>query len=471
MSFTMKKTEKITKYLKLITVFALLHVAVSVPCYIYGVNDTMLLTLLTMALAVIICVKERLSVELTAISTVLVNILGYLFGMALASVIGVFISSETIVHGISTFLTTECMGWYLVWFISLLRNDDDEKDEEETSMSETQIKWLAVSLGVVLAIRTLINALTNSSLFNDTGGIMEVVSVFMSNTIVMLTLICVTIIALKYSRSVKAKTGTLGASAVTIIFVITFSALAALITVYGLPFKIELNVTFHEFLELFIVALICETAIFTITYLVDYAVNARRMAESERMRANVAKSQYFNLKQLVNPHFLFNSLNVLDYLVAEHNVDGSREYIRQLAGMYRYMLGNEEKPVSTLREELEYASIYVELMKVRFPEGFLVENRTREEDKDRFVVTYSVQMLIENAIKHNAVSADRPLMIRISSDGNTVTVTNNLIPKLTTPASTGIGLKYISRNYLDRCGHEISVNRTGTDYTVSLPLL
>lgn len=108
---------------------------------------------------------------------------------------------------------------------------------------------------------------------------------------------------------------------------------------------------------------------------------------------------------------------------------------------------------------------------MRFPEGFLVENRTREEDKDRFVVTYSVQMLIENAIKHNAVSADRPLMIRISSDGNTVTVTNNLIPKLTTPASTGIGLKYISRNYLDRCGHEISANRTGTDYTVSLPLL
>lgn len=470
MYVTMSKTGKITKYLKLITVFALLHVAVSVPCYIFGVNDTMLLTLLTMTLVVIICVKERLSVELTAINAVLVNILGYLFGMALASAIGVFISSVTIVHSISTFLTTECMGWCLVWFISLLRDNKEDKDEEETALSETQVKWLAISLGIVLALRIFINTLMNSSLFNDTG-IMGVVSIFLSNTVVMLTLICITVIALRYSRSVKAKTGTAGAAAVTLVFIITVSALAAMIAVYGLPFKMEMNVTFREFLELFVVAIICETAIFTITYLVDYAVNARRIAEAERMRANVAKSQYFNLKQLVNPHFLFNSLNVLDYLVAEHNIDRSREYIRQLAGMFRYMLGNEEKPVSTLREEMEYASMYVELMKVRFPEGFLVEDTTRKEDYDRFVVTYSVQMLIENAFKHNAVSADRPLIIRISSDGNTVTVTNNLIPKLTARASTGIGLKYISRNYQDRCGHEVSATMTGTDYTVALPLL
>ena len=139
--------------------------------------------------------------------------------------------------------------------------------------------------------------------------------------------------------------------------------------------------------------------------------------------------------------------------------------------MYRYMLNNENRPVVTLSEELEYTGMYVDLMKVRFPEGFLIETDIPDEDLDRLTVTYSVQMLIENALKHNTVSADNPLTVRISSDGRSVCVSNNLIPKIETSQSTGIGLKYISRNYIDRTGKDISVERTATDYSVTMPLL
>lgn len=460
-------TKYYLKYSRLIMLFAFLHLAASVIFHILHVSDTIILTLLTMAMVLIISVKERLSVEFTSINVIFVNIAGYLLGIALASILGLFLESDILIHGASTFLTTCLVGITIVWFTRIFNSPNTE---ERTPISEDQLMWMGLAVGIIFILRILVNALTNSKMFLG-GGILSIVSGFVSNSVIMLTLICVTIIAIQYFHTIHGRMKVLGSLAVTAVFIVTLSGISALMVAYGLPFRIDLTVTFREFLELFIVALICETTIFSIIYMSDYAVTARRAAEAAKMKANTAQAQYINLKQLVNPHFLFNSLNVLDYLVAEGNTSQSREYIRKLSGMYRYMLNNENRPVVTLSEELEYTGMYVDLMKVRFPEGFLIETDIPDEDLDRLTVTYSVQMLIENALKHNTVSADNPLTVRISSDGRSVCVSNNLIPKIETSQSTGIGLKYISRNYIDRTGKDISVERTATDYSVTMPLL
>lgn len=95
----------------------------------------------------------------------------------------------------------------------------------------------------------------------------------------------------------------------------------------------------------------------------------------------------------------------------------------------------------------------------------------QEEDKARFVLPCSIQLLIENASKHNAVGAESPLVIRVESDGKQVKVTNNIIPKVTRSQSTGLGQKYIRQQYKDLSGKEIIIERTENEYSVILPLI
>ena len=205
--------------------------------------------------------------------------------------------------------------------------------------------------------------------------------------------------------------------------------------------------------------------------MIEYAITARRNAESEKDRADLAKFQYLNLKQQVNPHFLFNSLNILDALVLDGKDREASTYIHKLAGIYRYMLKNEEETTVSLRDEMTYVEMYCDLLKVRFQEGFNLLTDIPEEDMARFVIPCSVQLLIENATKHDAVSPERPLNVSITSDGDSITVTNNLIPRVTRSQSSGLGLNYIRKQYMERSGKGIEIEKTEGAYTVKLPLL
>jgi LytS/YehU family sensor histidine kinase len=124
-----------------------------------------------------------------------------------------------------------------------------------------------------------------------------------------------------------------------------------------------------------------------------------------------------------------------------------------------------------MRDELVFVGLYVDLLKVRFPEGFEVNIDVSDEDMARFVLPCSIQLLIENATKHNAVSLDKPLVINVKSDGRTVSVCNNIVPKVTKSQSTGLGHKYIRQQYMDLSGKEIDIIRTNDSYCVTLPLL
>ncbi len=460
---------KVSQYFWIINGFALLHAAASLACHAAGVDDALPLTLLTMTLTVIICVREQLSVEFTAINIILVNVLGFALGVVLARLFGLMLPAGPPVSALSTLLTTEIIGWGLVGFARLtLRSGDPPRREP---LSPTQIRWIIGAVVTVLLIRMLVRALTVSGLFprEDT---LAVVGQFLSNSVVLLLMVFSTILLIRWGDRLRKSLPTGWVIFLNICFLFLISVLAALTVGVGLPLSPHPLPERLRLLQLLLVGAILEAGIFSLTYMVSYAVSARRSMEAERDKANLAHSQYQNLKQQVNPHFLFNSLNILDCLVADGEDAAAREYIRKLAGLYRYMLRGENMALTRLEDEMEYVRMYADLLRVRFPEGLEIDIDIPAADLRRFVVTYSVQMLVENATKHNAISPEgEALRIRISSDGDRITVDNNLRPKLSQPESTGLGLKYIRQNYLDRSGRDITVTKTTDHYIVTLPLL
>jgi LytS/YehU family sensor histidine kinase len=210
---------------------------------------------------------------------------------------------------------------------------------------------------------------------------------------------------------------------------------------------------------------------YCIVYMINYAITARIEMNTGREKANMAQYRYLKLKRQVDPHFLFNSLNILDCLISDAKTDQASIYTHKLASIYRYMIKSEEEEVVPLRDEMVFVDLYVDLLKVRFPEGFDVIVDVPQEELSRFVPPCSIQLLIENATKHNTVSVDNPLIVRVESRNGHVSVSNNIIPKMTTVNSTGLGQQYIRQLYLDLSGKQIEINKTNDTYCVTLPLL
>lgn len=202
-----------------------------------------------------------------------------------------------------------------------------------------------------------------------------------------------------------------------------------------------------------------------------YVITARKQAGSEKEKRHLAQFRYLKLSQQVNPHFLFNSLNILDSLVEDGQHAQARNYIKKLAALYRYMLKNEEEKLVRLKDELEFVDQYADLLQVRFQSGFRLEKQIDSESLNKYVVPCSIQLLIENATKHNCISEKDPLVITIKSDDVHVQVGNNIRPKVGGVNSTGMGLKYISTQYKDLSGKDVLINVTNEQFIVELPLL
>lgn len=217
--------------------------------------------------------------------------------------------------------------------------------------------------------------------------------------------------------------------------------------------------------------LLVDIVVYAMLQLAVYVIESHRELRSERGKKHRALFHYDRLKQQINPHFLFNSLNILDYLVQEHETERASAFIRKLAATYRYMLKKADEQLVPLEEELEFARQYIDLLQERFTKGFEVEVDIPRPLLRRYVVPCCLQLLIENAIKHNVVSPEQPLHVRIAAAGDRLTVSNNLQLRMNAPASTGVGLRNIRQQYLDTAGAPILVERTDTEFRVQLPLL
>jgi LytS/YehU family sensor histidine kinase len=194
--------------------------------------------------------------------------------------------------------------------------------------------------------------------------------------------------------------------------------------------------------------------------------------EAEKLKRENIQSQYETLKNQVNPHFLFNSLNTLITLIPE-NTQMAVSFTQHLSTLYRYILQTKDREVVTLAEEMKIADAFIFLLKARLGDNLSVNTTIPAYDLERFIAPLTIQMLIENAVKHNIVSADMPLHISIySQNGKWVVIENNLQKKLTpSPASTQTGLENISNRYKLLCPQIIEVLESDTCFSVKLPLL
>ena len=451
----------------IIHIFAILHAAVALVCRAGGIEDELFLTVLTMSMALLICLKKAITVEFTAAIVIVVNILGYFIGTLGADLMELFISSPYIVHALSTAITTELLGWSIVMITKLFRQD--ASDERESMLSASYLKWILLAVVGIFFIRLAI-VLFFSDGDSGTGDLFKIAGKVMSNTFVMTILICVDIMYIRYVARMIRKMPKTRRNLIFVAFMLGTSLLETILTGVNFPLQGSRFLS-HDFFMLFSVSLLIQITVYCLIFIINYAITARSEMQEEREKANMAQYRYVKLKRQVNPHFLFNSLNILDCLICEEKTEQASLYTHKLASIYRYMIKSDEEDVVPLRDELVFVELYVDLLKVRFPEGFEVEIEVPEEAMARFVPPCSIQLLIENATKHNAVGTEKPLTIRVEASAEDVRVSNNLIPKVTRNPSTGLGQKYIRQLYLDLSGKHIGIDKTEDNYCVTLPLL
>lgn len=195
------------------------------------------------------------------------------------------------------------------------------------------------------------------------------------------------------------------------------------------------------------------------------------LAEVERFRKENAEFRFEALRAQINPHFLFNSLNTLSSLIYEDR-EKAAHFIRHLSDVYRYVLENRNRETITLGEELTFIKAFVYLYQLRFDNKLIISLKIEDALMHRLIAPMTLQLLIENAVKHNIVSAKRPLNIDIFAENNLyLNVRNNLQKKQADEASTAMGLKNIVSRYGFLTPHPVKINESDTEFIVKVPLI
>jgi LytS/YehU family sensor histidine kinase len=191
----------------------------------------------------------------------------------------------------------------------------------------------------------------------------------------------------------------------------------------------------------------------------------------EQLHAAKAQAELEALKNQIDPHFIFNSLNTLSFLITR-DPQMARLYNDTLAKVYRYILGNKEKDLVLLREEVEFISNYFYLLKIRFSEAINMEIEITDlAAEDYLIPPISLQALVENAIKHNDFTDSNPLTINVSVSSNYVMIRNAIKTKNYAPPTSKIGLNNLDNRYKLITNRNIIIENNFKFFTVKLPIL
>ena len=201
-----------------------------------------------------------------------------------------------------------------------------------------------------------------------------------------------------------------------------------------------------------------------------YSVDQRQqtLLENERLIADNIRIRYEVLKNQVDPHFLFNSLNTLDGLIGM-DTDRAHEYVQHLSQVFRYAISNKE--IMYLNEELNFTRSYAHLMKIRYGNNFQIQYNIDEKYKTWYIMPISLQLLVENAVKHNVISTKHPLVLTIETTSNdTIRVLNPIQLKKEAEPGEGIGLTNLRERYELLFQKEVSITITDV-FCVEIPLI
>jgi sensor histidine kinase YesM len=236
----------------------------------------------------------------------------------------------------------------------------------------------------------------------------------------------------------------------------------------GVSFSAFLNT---ESMSNYLVAIIL-TFVVTLAFHAFYfykAYNENRVKE-QKIIAGTASAKFESLKNQIDPHFLFNSLNVLSSLI-EENPENAQKFTTSLSKIYRYVLEQKDKELVTVQEELAFAKTYMNLLKMRFENSITYEIPEGFDNFEAKVVPLSLQLLLENTIKHNVVSEQKPLHIKIFIKDNYLIVQNDLQKKEVLNDRKGVGLQNIINRYAILTKRKVLIDGSQSIFAVHLPIL
>jgi len=257
-------------------------------------------------------------------------------------------------------------------------------------------------------------------------------------------------------------------SSVLFMALLTYSCNVALLLPLNPKPHIEMSAGQVFFIRLFRAALISSFTYFAVFYYRLLRMLQEAVRENESLQQSTLEAQLTSLRQQISPHFLFNSLNTLSTLSREGSV---KEYILKMSEVYRYVLHYQEQTQVPVQEELKFIHAYIYILESRFEEGLKVNIRIDPQNLSKKILPFALQLLIENAIKHNAVSYRSPLSIDIYDLNGKLVVENDLRPRKTMDGQSGTGLHNLSRRYRLTARKDILITRNATKFKVEIPFL
>ena len=192
------------------------------------------------------------------------------------------------------------------------------------------------------------------------------------------------------------------------------------------------------------------------------------LIENERLKQQNLQNELMALKNQIDPHFLFNSLNSLTSLIRDNQK--ATQFVKKLSYMYRYILQSGDRNLVSVREELKFLESYTYLIQTRYRDRFSIDIQIDERFMEEQIPPLALQLLVENAVKHNEISETNPLKVNIYSKEESIYVVNPLRPRSTLAEGTGNGLSNLKKRYVLLRKQELSVNQESNIFSVELPL-
>jgi LytS/YehU family sensor histidine kinase len=207
-------------------------------------------------------------------------------------------------------------------------------------------------------------------------------------------------------------------------------------------------------------------------FITDYFIGQWKVSliRAERLEKEKTQVQFDNLKNQLNPHFLFNALTALNSLIFENQTLAS-QFLQHLSKVYRYVLQSKDKNFVTVQTELDFIQNYVFLVHTRFASMLTITFSIEANSKEKAIVPVTLQILIENALKHNVADKDRPLAIRIETHDDYLVVSNNLQVRKLVETSNKQGLENLKSLYAFFTDKPVLIQSTGSEFSVSVPLV
>lgn len=269
------------------------------------------------------------------------------------------------------------------------------------------------------------------------------------------------------NRKYRVLWGVLGSIVLTIAGIFMVRMFMSVIIV-GNSFEAFLANERPRFYVIALIITMVVTLFFHVIYF--YKKAQENKVKEQKIIAGTASAKFESLKNQIDPHFLFNSLNVLSSLI-EENPDNAQRFTTSLSKIYRYVLEQKDKELVSVAEELSFAKTYMNLLKMRFENSLFYELPDTISNPEAKVVPLSLQLLLENTVKHNVVSEQRPLHIRIIDKGDYLVIQNDYQKKEVLNDRQGVGLQNIINRYGIITNRKVLIEQNEKEFSVSIPIL